>query len=129
MMMKIDSNQAKTLATFISQIRPGWDPQGIYAALGKARDMAPAPQLAIAAIQAAMDDTNRTPAVIAMQGDHWTTPATTTNARPGGREPRCDVYGHEGYPARNCAGCRAEQLAGTTTTTPTGRDLAAGKDH
>lgn len=27
-----------------------------------------------------------------------------------GRGPRCQVYGHEGYSATNCAGCRADAL-------------------
>ena len=133
MMTKLDQRQARALAAFIASIRPEWEPQGIYVALGKARDHGDAAQVAIAAIRAAATPTNRTPAVIPLQGDHWTAQAPARTASNSARAPRCTVYGHEAYPAHACAGCRTEQLINGTpglppAPEPHGRDLAAGKD-
>lgn len=63
--------QGQALARFIATMRPDWDTPGIEDALGKARSLAPCGDLAIAAIKAASAATNRTPAVIAMEGAHW----------------------------------------------------------
>ncbi|WP_206515563.1 hypothetical protein [Georgenia faecalis] len=138
MMTKLEKNHAQALAAFITTLRPDWDPQGVYVALGKARDHGDAAQVAIAAIRAATTPTNRTPAVIPLQGDHWAVSSTPGTPAPhrGTRAPRCTVYGHENYPAHNCAGCRTDALtAGVAAANPAppppmphGRDLAAGKD-
>lgn len=118
MMTKLDQRQAQALAAFVNTLRPDWDAQGIYVALGKARDLGDPATVAVAAIRAAATPTNRTPAVIPMQGHHWTTTSSSSPTVGAGREPRCDVYGHDGYPARNCAGCRADALVnGNTNTT------------
>jgi hypothetical protein len=63
--------QATTLAAFVHTLRPDWDVPGIVAALGQVRDRAVAGEVAVAAIRAATDHGNRTPAVIAMDGKHW----------------------------------------------------------
>lgn len=133
MMTKLEQRQAQALAAFINTLRPDWDATGVYAALGKARDLADAPSLAIAAIRAAATPTNRTPAVIAMQGDHWTTTTVTSTPTTGGaKQAKCDVYGHEGYPAVNCPGCRADALVNGNrepAPEPYGRELAADPDR
>ena len=63
--------QAVALAKFLRMLRPGWDEAGIVTALGNARLMGTAGDLAIAALAAAGEAKNRTPAVIAMPGPHW----------------------------------------------------------
>ena len=63
--------QAKPLVAFIHELRGDWDVPGIEYALGKARTLAPAAAVAVAAIKAAGNAHNRTPAVIAMEGAHW----------------------------------------------------------
>lgn len=63
--------QATTLAAFIHELRGDWDTHGVLDAIGKARDLAPGPDLACAAIRAASLASNRTPAVIGMDGPHW----------------------------------------------------------
>ncbi|WP_102157688.1 hypothetical protein [Zhihengliuella halotolerans] len=63
--------QAEKLAEFIHLLRDGWDVPGIVHALGTARVKGAAGAVAQAAIRAAIDPTNRTPAVIAMDGKHW----------------------------------------------------------
>ena len=105
-------DQAEKIAHAVHAIRPDWDTPGIIAALSRSRDRADTWQVAIAAITAAADNTNRTPAVIPLAGKHWQTATTGTSPVISARTPRCQVYGHEGYPAHNCAGCRTEQLTG-----------------
>lgn len=112
-MTKIDRPQAQALAAFIGTIRPDWDAQGVMAALAKAKDRGTVTEVAHAAIAAAANRLNRTPAVIALSGPHWTVPtADRPTPIPGpGTAPRCPVYGHEGYPAPTCPGCRSEWRA------------------
>lgn len=69
---RMDKAQAEALAAFIALLRPGWDAAGIMAALGQGRMMGTAADLAVAAIAAAMEPSNRTPAIIAKPGAHWT---------------------------------------------------------
>lgn len=68
---RMTKQQAEALARFVHMIRPGWDEAGIVVALGNARLMGTAGDLAIAALAAAGEPSNRTPAVIAMPGKHW----------------------------------------------------------
>lgn len=63
--------QAQHLAAFLNLIRKDWDTKGIVRALGVARGRGPADALAVAAIRAACDPLNRTPAVIGQSGRHW----------------------------------------------------------
>jgi hypothetical protein len=61
------------IAELLHHIRPDWDKPGILTHLDTARlrvGVTPA-TLAIAAIKAAANPTNRTPAVIPLDGDHW----------------------------------------------------------
>lgn len=63
---------ATILAEFIhAYVRPDWDQRGIVHALGKAKDRGTAAQVAIAALVAAQNAGNRTPAVIPLAGPHW----------------------------------------------------------
>lgn len=111
MMKKLDQKQARALAAFISTLRPDWDPTGVYVALGRARDLGDPAAVAVAAIRAASTPTNRTPAVIALHGDHWAGTPTTTNrgGNPANRV-RCDVHSLE----LPCRGCRADALVDGT---------------
>lgn len=66
-------NLREHLAQTIALLRPGWDVAGIRAALddpalNAVNEMATAQ----AALRCAADEKNRTPAVIPMQGPHWT---------------------------------------------------------
>lgn len=108
----ITKDQAEALAALVHQLRPDWQTQGIMSALAKVRDRGPAFDVAHAALYAAADPTIRTPAVIAMGGEHWMrgkglgeTTASTT-----GRYARCPNEGHEHEPAHNCRMCRSEHL-------------------
>lgn len=76
MTFEMTQTEASDLARFLERLRKrmsgdDWHKPGIENALGAARGRAPAPDLAIAAIRAASEPTNRTPAVIGMDGPHW----------------------------------------------------------
>ena len=118
MMQKLERPHAQALTHLIHAIRPTWDEQGIYAALGRARDMGNLAEVTIAAVKAAAAPDSRTPAVIATPGPHWRNPPDTTGAGEVRREPRCEIYGHEAHAARTCPACRTEWL--TTRTWPNG---------
>lgn len=81
-MMKINEHQADKLAAFIASFRADWDPPGIKAALARARDRGDVATVAIAAIRAASEPSNRTPAVITHDGPHWRERAAETGQRP-----------------------------------------------
>lgn len=103
-MMKISQDQARALALVINGIRPDWDAAGIYTAIGRAKDMGDIAEVALAAIKAAQLETNRTPAVIAMQGPHWSSPSATVKLTA----ESCPI--HDVRPAHNCHCCRSEWL-------------------
>lgn len=67
----LSTRQQLLLSKFLNSLNEEWDVAGIEHFLGQAREMAPGPELAQAAIRAAVTVGNRTPAVIAMSGPHW----------------------------------------------------------
>ena len=105
----ITDDQARALAQLVALLSGDkrWDVAGVRSALSKARHRAPAHELAIAAIRCAVSPQAKTPAVIGMDGPHWSTPSA-----PGVeyRFARCPVIGHTSYAAHNCAACRSERI-------------------
>ncbi|MBM7510034.1 hypothetical protein JOE61_003848 [Nocardioides salarius] len=99
----ITHRQATALAAFLHELRGDWDTAGIVAQIGYARDLAPGPDVAIAAIRAAMSATNRTPGVIPLQGEHWRTASSVVTRRPLEAHERCAIC--------NQGQARCEQLA------------------
>jgi len=111
-MMTLNGAQAHALAALVHECRPGWDTSGIAKALYAAKDRDPF-EVAHAALYAAADPNNRTPAVIPLAGPHWTRgrELASTDAVPGRVDPRCEV--HEWERARGCRACRSEALEAT----------------
>ena len=99
---RMTKEQAEVLAQFLHMVRPGWDVAGIVAALGKARDMGTALDLGIAAMVAAADTSNRTPAVVAMQGKHWAHPALPRKSSANTTPPRNRTCGICYLPEDRC---------------------------
>lgn len=128
MTIEINGDQARALAALVAALRPDWDAPGVLAALRDGRTKGTADQLAHAAINAAMDPANRTPAVIALDGSHW------ASVRPvetrGAKFDRCTRPGHEQWPAWHCAGCRADARAADSPreTTPEPVDVGPGPE-
>jgi len=67
---RTSQDDVRVIADWVHQIRPTWDQHGILAALAKRRGAQPA-RLALAALAAAANLDNRTPAIIALDGSHW----------------------------------------------------------
>jgi hypothetical protein len=108
--MMMTRSQAENIAALVAAIRLDWDTAGVLAVLRKLadRDLA---DVARAAITAATDPRNRTPAVIALAGPHWPTAARRewVAPPPPRLSERCPTHlGH----LDNCPGCRADQIAG-----------------
>lgn len=110
--------QAEALATLVRSLRPEWDVPGIKTALWNARDRGTAWDVTHAALYAAGDLSNRTPAIIALAGPHWTRGRELGSSDPRGE--KCDQPGHEGKPAHNCSYCIADAKARTDDAPPTG---------
>lgn len=105
----LNGNTAEALAIVVHQLRPEWGIPGIKAALFGAKDRGDAYTVIHAALYAAEDLGNRTPAIIALPGPHWTRGRELGSSNPGG--PKCDQVGHEGKPAHNCPYCIADSKA------------------
>ncbi|WP_102508142.1 hypothetical protein [Sanguibacter massiliensis] len=110
-MTAITRDQAQALAALIATMRPDWQTPGILKALSDARARGTGWDLAHAALYAAQDPSVRTPAVIALPGDHWRGRAI------GDGTPlhfdRCPEPGHGSYRVDNCGACRSETLEAT----------------
>jgi hypothetical protein len=86
--------QLRALTEFVHAMRPGWDRPGIYAALHSAAATRNMDHVGHAAIDAAMDTTANTPAVIATRDRTWqpslltgNPPPPVTNVLRGDRQP------------------------------------------
>jgi hypothetical protein len=106
----ITQDQAQALAALIHALRTGWEVPGIVKALSDARDRDDAWALTDAALHAARTATNRTPAVIAMDGPHWTAGKPKIGEAYPIHFERCGIWGHASYPKHNCGACRADGL-------------------
>lgn len=76
-----------TLVRLVCGLRPDWQAPGVQAAISDAirqNPLASQAQITAAAVNAAKDPNNRTPAVIALPGRHWgdALPATGTPLAP-----------------------------------------------
>lgn len=73
----------RALAHLVHHIRPDWDEHGILAKLTQATTAGRrTPDLALAAIRAAAEPSNRTPAVIPFDGPHWAERVTPVDPHP-----------------------------------------------
>ncbi len=81
---------AVILAEFIhAYVRPDWDKNGIVHALGNAQGKGTAAQVAVAALVAAQNARNRTPAVIPLAGPHWPASGAPAARRTPSRSNTC----------------------------------------
>lgn len=67
---KFTQEHAKHLATLIQSLRPEWDLPGINDALYRAKDRGDAIEVCVGALRGSVPS-NRTPAVIPLDGNHW----------------------------------------------------------
>ena len=104
----IPTEWTSRIASLVHTIRPDWDKPGIRAALHQVADRPLALATIAATIAATTRTDQRTPAIIALDGDHWTKAHTTlgTTPRPLPIEPRRCAHGMIG---RECPACQASQ--------------------
>ena len=88
------------LANLVHTIRPDWQEPGIKTVLGKVCDR-PLVDVAAAALAACRRIDQRTPAVIACDGDHWPKAALTRTYV----EPLIVTYCEHGEPGTRCTEC------------------------
>ena len=102
------------LASLVHAIRHDWDEPGVASALRKVADR-PLATVARAAIACAIERTDqRTPAVIALDGDHWPK-ATATRTYT---EPGIVTYCEHGEPGMRCLECYPRRTPTGTGPTP-----------
>ena len=107
-MTEINAEQARALAALVAKLRTDWDLPGICKALWDAKTRAGAWDVAHGALHAALDPKNRTPAVIALGGVHWTKGRKLGSGSL--QAPRSSLPGHSSYFAGSCGACRADSL-------------------
>lgn len=104
--MSIDKTTAQALANYVGRLRPDWDYPGIYAAIGRAKDLGSAAAISAALCRIAEDLTIRTPAVLPEPGPHWGGTAVAGHKR----NPNCPE--HPGEPIGRCRPCAEQATAG-----------------
>jgi hypothetical protein len=104
MSLHITHVEAQALAAFITRIRPDWDHPGIFAAIGKTRDLGSAAAIGAALCRLAENRDLRTPALLAEPGPHWGGTTTATRQPP----QRCPEHPTER--AWNCRPCEAQAI-------------------
>jgi hypothetical protein len=100
---KFSPEHAKHLTELVRSLRPEWDRPGIADAIWKARDKGSAIDVCAAAIKACVLS-NRTPAVIPLDGNHWreVTPAVS-RPRAADKASHCETCGIVHTPLSPCS--------------------------
>lgn len=108
--MPISRDEATALAELLCVVQPKWNTRGVIVkGLGPlAKHPAPLEVITWAAIRAARDPNNLTPAVIPLNGPHWN---LADRPAPPRLTPELECPRHPGQWAGNCGPCRADQLA------------------
>lgn len=110
----MNRNEAERLAAAVSQVRPDWPAQSVFAMLARPdlRDRS-ARDVAIALMWIAHDPDSRTPARVIEAGPWWMQVTATDRSQSGHQPPTRDqeCATHPGGWADHCAGCRADRLA------------------
>ena len=101
------------LANLVHTIRPDWQEPGIRSALAKVADR-PLLDVALAALAACRRIDQRTPAVIACDGDHW----PKAQAQRTYTEPGIVTYCPHGEPGMRCTECYPSRPHSGTGPTP-----------
>lgn len=124
--MPVTREQAQMLATLAVAARPTgaprWDPAGVFAAIGKIKQLALA-DVAMAVMRAAADRTLETPGAIAnLRSSAWSERVTKAEQRqPPKRDEEC--HHHPGEWPDACRGCAADRLTAEQQTQDERRKL------
>ena len=102
---KFTQEHAKALAALIQSLRPDWDLPGINDALYRAKDRGDAIEVCVGALRGSVPS-NRTPAVIPLDGNHWRDlVATHVSKRPAAADKatHCERCGIVHTPLSPCS--------------------------
>lgn len=129
------SKAERAIAFLVHELRNEWDEHGITTVLRKCSEK-PLPDVIAAALDCATRrHDQRTPACIALDGEHWralvnmaggppSVQAPATYVPPTNAEIQCRLHGQR----QPCGGCRADRLAKPTPTVePPLLERAAGE--
>lgn len=123
---KMTQLQGQKLAELVNALRPSWGTNGIYIAIERAvtENLGDATAISLAAIRAAKDTANKTPAIIRLPGPHWSVEQDLTDttaelkaakdklagkyAAPDTNDPRCDDHPEEHF--SSCRECAKEKV-------------------
>jgi hypothetical protein len=120
---ELTQTQATLLAHILHEIRPDWAITSMMSLLWEHRAAHPFPALVIAAVRAASTPTNRTPAVIFMEGKHWRADGDQPREQPP-PGPACED--HPEQQAHICHCCKADILVGDRPATHQGKHWNTG---
>lgn len=107
--------EIQRIAAAMCAIRPDWRQASLVTFLNKHHQDRAYQDLALAGVAVALDTKTTTPALLNQHGPWWS--AAYVAAGQGtepvgpGREPACDLAGHEHELKRSCRACRADRLA------------------
>ena len=93
------------LASLIYEIRPDWDEQGIRSAIHQIADRPLALVVTAATAAATTRPDQRTPAIIALDGDHWRQAYAMTGTPQPKRDPITATRCAHGMIERECPAC------------------------
>ena len=100
---KFTPEHAKHLTALVQSLRPDWDRPGVADAIWKARDKGSAIDVCAAAVKACVLS-NRTPAVIPLDGNHWReSVAAVGRPRAADKASHCESCGIVHTPLSPCS--------------------------
>ena len=104
---KMTQLQGQKLAELINALRPSWGTNGIFEAIGGAvtGNMGDAHEVSLAAIRAARDPTNKTPAIIRLPGKHWSVEQDLADTRAELKAAKDRIAGKYSAPDTNDPWC------------------------
>lgn len=127
MIRRINHLEAKALAHFIHAVRDDWGEEGTLAALGQARDHGSLEEITRWAIAAALNPSNRGPAIIALPGPHRA--AATSSAPTQQKFDRHTTCGTCGKNEPDCRRLWAEDHAFESVAHTAHRRSERGEDY
>lgn len=106
------TDEIQRIAAAMNAIRPGWPVRSLVTFLTKHHEARAFADLAVAGIAVALDAKTETPNLLNQHGPWWLAAQVAHGQHAEALHfARCDVDGHQSYPAHSCGACRADRLA------------------
>ena len=109
------NDEIQRIAAAMNAIRPGWPVRSLVTFLTKHHEARAFGDLAVAGIAVALDAKTETPNLLNQHGPWWLAAQAAHGQHAEALHfARCQVDGHQSYPAHSCGACRADRLARET---------------